>query len=143
MVTGAGRGLGRTIAEELGREGATVVVNYANSKGPAEEVVSNLQQGGSKDSMAVQADVSDAKEAAALIEQTIERGNFEELADLGHWLKGASGNCGFSQISTAGMKLEETARNHDRTASNQTLRELREMKDRIVVQEPDFAASGV
>ena len=28
VVTGAGRGLGRYIAEELGREGATVVVNY-------------------------------------------------------------------------------------------------------------------
>ena len=73
VVTGAGRGLGRYIAEELGSEGATVVVNYANSKGPAEEVVSNLQQGGSKDSMAVQADVSNAQEAADLIEQTIER----------------------------------------------------------------------
>ncbi|MDN5697980.1 MAG: SDR family NAD(P)-dependent oxidoreductase, partial [Rubrobacter sp.] len=73
VVTGAGRGLGRTIAEELGSQGATVVVNYANSKGPAEEVVSSLQQSGSKDSMAVQADVSDPKEAASLIEQTVER----------------------------------------------------------------------
>ena len=77
------------------------------------------------------------------IEKTIDRGDFEELADLGHWLKGASGNCGFSQISAAGMKLEETARNHDRSASTQTLHELREMKNRIDVQEPNFEATEV
>lgn len=73
VVTGAGRGMGRSIAEELGREGASVVVNYANSKGPAEEVVSELSKNGSEGSMAVQADVSDAGEAASLIQQTLER----------------------------------------------------------------------
>ncbi|WP_047865915.1 3-oxoacyl-ACP reductase family protein [Rubrobacter aplysinae] len=73
VVTGAGRGLGRSIAEELGGEGASVVVNYANSQGPAEEVVSNLAQAGSKDSVAIKADVSDAGEASSLIEQTLEK----------------------------------------------------------------------
>jgi NAD(P)-dependent dehydrogenase (short-subunit alcohol dehydrogenase family) len=34
VVTGAGRGIGRAIAEELGHEGARVVVNY--SKGISE-----------------------------------------------------------------------------------------------------------
>ncbi len=57
VVTGAGRGLGRAIAEELGRGGAKVVVNYANSKGPAEELVSKL---GEDQAVAIQADVSDA-----------------------------------------------------------------------------------
>ena len=36
---GGGRGLGRSIAEELGYGGAKVVVNYARSKEPAEELV--------------------------------------------------------------------------------------------------------
>ncbi len=31
VVTGAGRGIGRAIAEELGRGGAKIVVNYARS----------------------------------------------------------------------------------------------------------------
>jgi acetoacetyl-CoA reductase len=39
VVTGASRGLGRAIAEELGRDGAKVVVNYSRSKEPAEELV--------------------------------------------------------------------------------------------------------
>ncbi|HET7480681.1 MAG TPA: 3-oxoacyl-ACP reductase family protein [Rubrobacteraceae bacterium] len=70
VVTGAGRGLGRAIAEELGRGGAKIVVNYANSKGPAEEVVQGL---GEDNAVAIQADVSDAGQAASLIEQSIEK----------------------------------------------------------------------
>lgn len=69
VVTGAGRGLGRAIAEELGEGGAKVVVNYANSQGPAEEVVQGL---GEENAVAIQADVSDSGQAAALIEQSIE-----------------------------------------------------------------------
>ncbi len=73
VVTGAGRGIGRAVAEELGASGAKVVVNYSNSKGPAEEVVASLSQNGSENAVAVQADVSDPEQAARLIEETIER----------------------------------------------------------------------
>lgn len=73
VVTGAGRGIGRAVAEELGASGARVVVNYSNSKGPAEEVVSSLSQNGSENAVAVQADVSDPEQAARLIEETVER----------------------------------------------------------------------
>ncbi len=67
VVTGAGRGIGRAIAEELGQEGAIVAVNYANSQGPAEEVVAYLREHGSPKAFAVRADVSRADDAAALI----------------------------------------------------------------------------
>lgn len=70
MVTGAGRGLGRAIAEELGGGGAKVVVNYANSEGPAAEVVKGL---GEENAVAIQADVSDSGQAASLIEQSVEK----------------------------------------------------------------------
>ena len=71
VVTGAGRGIGRAIAEELGHEGARVVVNYSKSKEAAEDVVAWLQQNGSPEAVAIQGDVSNAAQAAKLIEETI------------------------------------------------------------------------
>jgi acetoacetyl-CoA reductase len=73
VVTGAGRGIGRAIAEELGHDGARVVVNYSKSKEAAEDLVAGLQQNGSPEAVAIQADVSDAAQAAKLIEETIHR----------------------------------------------------------------------
>jgi acetoacetyl-CoA reductase len=72
VVTGAARGIGRAIAEELGLAGAKVIVNYAKSKEAAEDLVVRLQQSGTE-SIAVQADVSDPEQAARLIEETIQR----------------------------------------------------------------------
>src|SRR5205807_693034 len=73
IVTGGARGIGRAIAEELGREGARVVVNYAKSKEAAEGLATQLQQKGSPEAVAIQADVSDAAQAAKLVEETIQR----------------------------------------------------------------------
>src|SRR5947209_7345138 len=73
VVTGAARGIGRSIAEELGQGGAQVVVNYAHSKKVADDLVAELQHNGSPQAVAVQADVSDPAQAARLIEETIKR----------------------------------------------------------------------
>jgi acetoacetyl-CoA reductase len=70
VVTGAGRGIGRAIAEELGHEGARVVVNYLKNKQAAEDLVAKLQQDGCE-AAAFQADVSDAEQAASLIEEAV------------------------------------------------------------------------
>ena len=69
-VTGASRGLGRAIAEELAGAGAKIVVNYARSKGPAEELVSQL---GEDDALAVKADISDPDQAKKLIDETMQK----------------------------------------------------------------------
>jgi len=74
VVTGASRGLGAAISEELAAGGAKVVVNYSSSKGPAEELVSKIEEAGGE-AVAVQADVSDAEQAQSLIDQAIERFN--------------------------------------------------------------------
>jgi acetoacetyl-CoA reductase len=73
VVTGSGRGIGRAIAEELGQGGAKVVVNYSKSKEAAEDLVATLQKSGSPEAVAIQGDVSDATQAAKLIEETISR----------------------------------------------------------------------
>jgi 3-oxoacyl-[acyl-carrier protein] reductase len=62
LVTGGSRGIGRAVALELGRAGATVVVGYRTGQEEAEAVAAEI--GG----RAVQADVSDPLSAAALVE---------------------------------------------------------------------------
>jgi acetoacetyl-CoA reductase len=71
VVTGASRGLGRAIAQEVARGGAKVVVNYSRSKEPAEELVNEISESGGE-AIAVQADVSDAEQAQGLIDKAIE-----------------------------------------------------------------------
>lgn len=71
IVTGASRGIGRGIAEEFGRGGAKVVVNYLRNKEPAEQLVRSLLENGAKGAIAIQADVSDPDQAAMLVEETI------------------------------------------------------------------------
>src|SRR5437899_2112412 len=73
VVTGAGRGLGSAIAEELGQGGAKIVVNYSKSKGPAEDLVAKLLKIGAPQAVAIQADVADAAQAAKLIEETVKQ----------------------------------------------------------------------
>ena len=57
IVTGGSRGIGRAIAERLGRDGASVVVNYTQSAEKAQEVVRAIEAGGGQ-AVAVQADIS-------------------------------------------------------------------------------------
>ena len=59
LVTGASRGIGAAIAERLGRDGFTVIVNYAGSAAAAEELVRKIEEQGGR-ALAAQADVSDA-----------------------------------------------------------------------------------
>jgi len=63
LVTGASRGIGRAIAEELARAGASVVLGYRSGKDEAEGLAAEL--GG----RAVQADVSSPEEAKRLVEE--------------------------------------------------------------------------
>jgi len=72
VVTGASRGLGRAIAQELGSGGARVVVNYSRSKEPAQELAEKISADGGE-AVAIGADVSDPEEAKRLIAETVER----------------------------------------------------------------------
>ncbi|KXX73930.1 Trihydroxynaphthalene reductase [Madurella mycetomatis] len=65
LVTGAGRGIGREMALELGRRGARVIVNYANSDAAAQEVVNQIRKNGT-DAAAIKANVANVDEIVHL-----------------------------------------------------------------------------
>jgi len=57
VVTGASKGIGASIAQQLAAEGAAVIVNYASSKSDADKVVDEIAKAGGK-AVAVQGSVS-------------------------------------------------------------------------------------
>ncbi len=70
VVTGASKGIGAAIAEELAKDGASVIVNYSSSAAGAEAVVAKIKAGGGK-AKAVRADVSKPAEARQLINAAV------------------------------------------------------------------------
>ena len=69
VVTGASKGIGASIAKQLGSEGAAVVVNYASSKEGADRVVAEIKKNGGK-AIAVKGDVSKQKDIQNLFAET-------------------------------------------------------------------------
>ncbi|RZJ94814.1 MAG: SDR family NAD(P)-dependent oxidoreductase, partial [Novosphingobium sp.] len=58
LITGASRGIGRAIGERLGREGATVAINYRSRPEEAAEAVRAVEEAGGV-ARPFQADVAD------------------------------------------------------------------------------------
>ncbi|CVM86159.1 3-oxoacyl-[acyl-carrier-protein] reductase [Bacillus altitudinis] len=71
VVTGASRGIGRSIAIDLAKSGANVVVNYSGNEAKANEVVDEIKALGQQ-AFAFKADVSNAEEVQALMKQAVD-----------------------------------------------------------------------
>ncbi|WP_134700340.1 3-oxoacyl-[acyl-carrier-protein] reductase [Ammoniphilus sp. YIM 78166] len=71
VVTGASRGIGRSIALALAEAGADVVVNYSGSEQAAREVAAEVEKLGRK-ALVVQANVADQEQVAQLIQRTLD-----------------------------------------------------------------------
>jgi 3-oxoacyl-[acyl-carrier protein] reductase len=72
LVTGAARGIGRSIALRLAQDGAAVIVNYAGSAQQAQEAVGLIEKAGVH-AIAVQADVSKVADVKRLFDACFEK----------------------------------------------------------------------
>lgn len=72
IVTGASRGIGRSIALALAAEGAKVAVNYNSSEAAAREVVDTIVANGGE-AMPIRANVSQVDEARRMVQEVIDR----------------------------------------------------------------------
>jgi NAD(P)-dependent dehydrogenase (short-subunit alcohol dehydrogenase family) len=72
LVTGAGRGIGKAIAEALAAAGAEVLVHYNKSKAPAAATVAQIQAAGGK-AWTLGADLTDSRQVKTLFDRIAER----------------------------------------------------------------------
>lgn len=70
LVTGASRGIGRSIAIQLAEEGYNVAVNYAGNREKAEAVVEEVKAKG-VESLAIQVNVANGDEVKAMIKEVV------------------------------------------------------------------------
>ncbi|KAG7444448.1 NAD(P)-binding protein [Guyanagaster necrorhizus] len=71
LVTGSSRSIGAAIVRLLSDQGASVVINFVNSPGPAQELVSEIKSKGKGGAVAVQADASTIAGGKHLLDETV------------------------------------------------------------------------
>ncbi len=100
LITGASRGIGRSIALGLAREGALVAVHYGNRKQEAEEVVQEIQlSGGSAFSICANLnELNDIHALFASLDEVLQKRTGDNRFDI------LVNNAGIGQYAT----IEET-----------------------------------
>ena len=71
LVTGASRGIGRSVALALAEAGADIAVNFAGQSAAAEEVASSIRAMGRR-ALVVQADVANGEQAGEMVKTIVE-----------------------------------------------------------------------
>jgi NAD(P)-dependent dehydrogenase (short-subunit alcohol dehydrogenase family) len=70
LVTGAARGIGRGIALALAGRGWSIVINYVENQGAAQETLQSVEKAGAR-GIIVQADVGQTADRARLVDETM------------------------------------------------------------------------
>jgi 3-oxoacyl-[acyl-carrier protein] reductase len=76
LVTGAGRGIGRGIAQALAEHGWTLVINYRSNAQAATETLHLVNQAGAR-GVAIQADIAEAADRERLVRESL--AHFERI----------------------------------------------------------------
>lgn len=66
-----------------------------------------------------------------LIEDTFAMGDYKELGELAHWLKGAAGSLGFAAFTAPSRELEDAAHRQDTMSAAKHLRTISKLVNRV------------
>lgn len=72
LITGSSRGIGKAIAEYLGKQNFEIVIHYHSQQAAAEQVLSSIESSGGRGRI-LQFDISDRAQTAAVITSDIEQ----------------------------------------------------------------------
>lgn len=70
LITGGTKGIGRSVAERLARDGASVAVNYSSDSKAADEIVHHI---GADRCIAIQADAGSVSGAQKMVDETMKK----------------------------------------------------------------------
>ena len=123
IVTGAaGKGMGRSIALTLAREGANVVVNYRTSSKSAAAIVAHIEKGGGR-ALAFQADITQQDQCKALVHASVEAfGQVESINILKDRFSGKSKGFGFVKMPSEEEGKAAIKENNGKDLKGATLR---------------------
>jgi 3-oxoacyl-[acyl-carrier protein] reductase len=121
LVTGGSRGIGRAIAERLGADGASMIVNYRTERDAADQVVRAIQASGGQ-ATAVQADVTDTRQLVGLFDAAERHYGGVDIV---------IGNAGVTRISPIAETTDEDYERVFSTNTRATFTLLREAARRV------------
>jgi CheY-like chemotaxis protein len=115
--------------DEPGHDGLT----GARTTSAIEPLVSRLDENDPRSRAIIASFVERLQAKLLAMETSFEAGDFEELVALAHWLKGAAGTVGFDAFTQPAEALRLLAQEQKEPEIEDSLRQLRELTQRIVV----------
>ncbi len=79
------------------------------------------------------------REQVAAMTSAVQGGDFDQLADLAHWLKGAGGSLGFDMLTEPALQMELQARSRNKAACETHLITLQALCERLDTSAPSTA----
>ena len=106
----------------------------ANDGRPNNPLVSSLSVDNPRIRTIIEKFIDRLDQQLSAMEKAWEVKDFDELASLAHWLKGAGGTVGFAIFTEPAKTLEQLAKAKDESRSAKLIAELRQIAGRIVIE---------
>lgn len=110
---------------------STMPTTDKKSAGKEGPIVSRLPSNNEKFYRIICRFVARFQEQLLLFDASLARNDFEQLASLAHWLKGAAGSVGFDEFTNPATELEVHAKNGNRAGAEKSLALIRSLAARI------------